>query len=59
VFEEAAMLIELSVVEQRHLAVCEVLATATTITQVPAQYDGFAQVGRQGVKLRDQGEERI
>jgi transposase len=38
VFEEAAMLIELSMVEQRYLAVREVLDTGATITQVAAQY---------------------
>jgi transposase InsO family protein len=38
VFEEAAMLIELSMVEQRYLAVREVLDSGATVTQVAAQY---------------------
>jgi transposase InsO family protein len=38
VFEEAAMLIELSMVEQRYLAVREALDSGATIVQVAAQY---------------------
>ena len=38
VFEEAAMLTELSMVEQRHLAVREALDSGATIVQFAAQY---------------------
>jgi hypothetical protein len=38
VLEEAAMLIELSMVEQRYLAVREALDSGATIVQVAAQY---------------------
>jgi transposase-like protein len=52
VFEEAAMLIELSMVEQRYLAVREALDSGATIVQVAAQYG----VDRRTLKLTDIGD---